>query len=375
MVASVPAARHRRAVGDRSPFRSGLPPPVNPAPPTANGRITPQTSEAPSIRRSIRSTPSTSANCEVAWRFKTDHFGPRPEFKLEGTPLMVKGVLYATAGTRRAVVAIDAATGELNWSHSYREGAGRAIAPRQLSGRGLWYWTDGKGDERILYVTTGYRFIALNAQNRRDDRCLWRSRHRRPEDGRLQRQSSGRSTSKREKSGCIPPPPSSGDVVIVGSSMKEGVTLRHPQQHKGHRSRLRRAHGKKGVVDSTRFPVQVNMATRPGRTTRGPMNGNTGVWSQITADEELGLVYLPVENPTSDIYGGHRPGDNLFGASLVCVDVKTGKRKWHFQLIHHPLWDYDISSAPILADIVVNGRRSKRWPSPPSSRCCMSSIA
>ena len=78
-------------------------------------------------------------------------------------------------------------------------------------------------------------------------------------------------------------------------------------------------------------------------------NGNTGVWTQITVDEEAGLVYLPVESPTSDFYGGHRPGNNLFGESLVCVDLKTGQRKWHFQIVHHPIWDYDLSSAPILA--------------------------
>jgi quinoprotein glucose dehydrogenase len=89
------------------------------------------------------------------------------------------------------------------------------------------------------------------------------------------------------------------------------------------------------------------------------VNGNNGVWTQITVDEELGLVYLPVETPTSDYYGGHRPGNNLFAESLVCVDLKTGQRKWHFQLVHHPLWNYDMSSAPILADITVNGRAIK----------------
>src|SRR4030095_1870993 len=100
---------------------------------------------------------------EVSWRFKTEALGPRPEFKLESTPLMVKGVVYSTAGTRRAVVALDAATGELMWMHSEREGERAAAAPRQLSGRGLSYWTDGK-DERILYVTPGYRLVALDAR-------------------------------------------------------------------------------------------------------------------------------------------------------------------------------------------------------------------
>src|SRR6266849_4085690 len=102
---------------------------------------------------------------EIAWRFKTDNLGTRPEYKLEGTPLVVKGVLYTTGGTRRSVVALDAKTGEVMWTHSLREGLRAAIAPRQLSGRGLAYWTDGKGDERVIYVTTGYRLVALNAKN------------------------------------------------------------------------------------------------------------------------------------------------------------------------------------------------------------------
>ncbi len=108
---------------------------------------------------------SNFSKMEVAWRFKTDNLGPRPETKLEGTPLMVKGMLYATAGTRRAVIALDPRTGEQKWVYSMDEGE-RATrwAPRQLSGRGLSYWTDGKGDERVIYVTTGYRLVALNAK-------------------------------------------------------------------------------------------------------------------------------------------------------------------------------------------------------------------
>src|SRR6266850_4027148 len=100
---------------------------------------------------------------EVAWRFKTDSLGPRPEYKLEGTPLMVNGVLYTTAGTRRSVVALDAATGEMRWMHAEHEGARAAASPRQLSGRGLAYWSDGR-DERVLYITTGYRLVALDAR-------------------------------------------------------------------------------------------------------------------------------------------------------------------------------------------------------------------
>ena len=130
---------------------------------TASGGPTAATS------RSTRYSPLDQINAdnfnklEVAWRFKTDSLGPRPEFNLQSTPLMVNGVLYTTAGTRRAVVALDAATGEMLWMHSENEGARGDAAPRQLSGRGLAYWTDGR-DERILYVTPGYQLVALDAK-------------------------------------------------------------------------------------------------------------------------------------------------------------------------------------------------------------------
>src|SRR2546428_6530890 len=104
---------------------------------------------------------SNFSKLEMAWRFKTDNLGPRPEFQYEGTPLMANGVLYATGGTRRAVFALDAATGELLWTHSEREGPRGASAPRPLSGRGLAHWTGGR-EERILYGTPGYQIIAVH---------------------------------------------------------------------------------------------------------------------------------------------------------------------------------------------------------------------
>src|SRR5215210_5253623 len=107
---------------------------------------------------------SNFSTMRVAWRFKTDNLGPRPEYKLEGTPIMIGGNLYTTGGVRRSVVSLDAATGELNWAHSLREGKRAAVSPRQLSGRGVSYWTDGKGDDRVVYVTTGYRLVELDAK-------------------------------------------------------------------------------------------------------------------------------------------------------------------------------------------------------------------
>src|SRR6266853_6657374 len=111
-------------------------------------------------------TPANFNKLEVAWRFKTDPLGPRPEFNFQSTPLMIGGVLFTTAGSRRAVVALDAATGEMRWMHSENEGARGDAAPRRLSGRGLAYWpgTPGGDDARILYVTPGYRLISLNAK-------------------------------------------------------------------------------------------------------------------------------------------------------------------------------------------------------------------
>ena len=102
---------------------------------------------------------------EIAWRFKTDNLGSRPEYKLEGTPLMVNGSLYTTGGTRRSVISLDAKTGEVNWVYNLHEGNRAVVAARQLSGRGVAYWSDGRGDDRVLYVTTGYRLVALNAKD------------------------------------------------------------------------------------------------------------------------------------------------------------------------------------------------------------------
>jgi quinoprotein glucose dehydrogenase len=294
---------------------------------------------------------------EVAWRFKTDNLGTRPEYKLEGTPLMVKGVIYATAGTRRSVVALDAKTGELIWVHSMREGTRAAIAPRQLSGRGLSYWTDGRGDERLLYVTTGYRLVALNAKTGAPVPSFGK-------DGIVDLKvgmvtGAGQPIDMETgEAGLHSTPTVVKDVVIVGSSFKEGMTVKAHNNTKG----LVRAFD----VRTGKGLWTFNTIPRPGELGHDTWlndswkeNGNTGVWTQISVDEELGLVYLPVEDPTSDFYGGHRPGNNLYGDSIVCVDLKTGQRKWHYQIVHHPIWDYDLSSAPLLADITVNGRAIK----------------
>ncbi len=294
---------------------------------------------------------------EVAWRFKTDMLGPRPEYKLEGTPLAINGVLYTTGGTRRSVVALDGETGELLWAHSLREGKRAGIAPRQLSGRGLSYWSDGKGDDRILYITTGYRLVALNAKTGALINGFGTGGIVDLKVGAVK----GRGEPIDLETGEIgvhSTPAVVRDVAIIGSSFREGATVDTHNNTKG----LVRAFD----VRTGKLIWTFNTIPRPGEfgndtweNESWAVNGNVGVWTQITVDEEAGLVYLPVETPTSDFYGGHRPGNNLFAESLVCVDLKTGQRKWHFQFVHHPIWNYDMSSAAILADIVVDGKAIK----------------
>src|SRR5579871_3000966 len=294
---------------------------------------------------------------EVAWRFKTDNLGTRPEYKLEGTPLMVNGHIYTTGGTRRSVVALDAKTGEIEWVHTLREGQRAAIAPRQLSGRGVAYWSDGKGDDRVIYVTTGYKLTALNAKTGMMIPTFG-------ENGQVDlKKGMYTGTGKpidleTGEAGLHSTPVIANDVVLVGSSFKEGMTVVTRDNTKG---LVRAFNVRTGKLIWTFHTIPKK--GEPGYETwengSADYNGNTGVWTQMTVDPVAGLAYLPVESPTSDYYGGERPGDNLYGESLVCVELATGKKKWHFQIVHHPVWDYDISSAPLLADVVIDGKPRK----------------
>ncbi len=289
---------------------------------------------------------------EPAWHFKTDNLGPRPEFQYEGTPLMANGVVYATGGTRRAVFALDAATGELFWTHSEREGTRGANAPRQLSGRGLAYWTDGR-DERILYVTPGYRLMALDAktgtpvpgfgQNGVVDLKLDDDQEIDLVTGEV---------------GLHSATVVAKDVVVVGAAHRSGGVPRGKKNVKGYVRGFDARTGKRlWIFHTIPLPNEYGAETWEGDS--ASYTGNTGVWGQISVDEELETVYMGVELPTGDYYGGHRPGNGLFGESLVAVDLHTGARKWHFQLVHHGIWDMDIPCAPILADITINGQTIK----------------
>ena len=295
---------------------------------------------------------------EVAWRFKTDNLGPRPENKLEGTPIMIRDTVYATAGTRRAAVALNARTGELKWMYALDEGE-RATrwAPRQLSGRGLSYWTDGRGDERILYVTTGYRLVQLNAKTGQPIAGFGTNGIVDLKVGVVIGKDKQLDLEKGEI-GLHSTPTVVGDVVIVGSSMFEGLGYRYSTNAKG----LVRAFDIKTGKQLWRFntiPGPGEFGNETWENGSWEWTGNTGVWTQISVDPEAGLVYLPVETPTIDEYGGNRHGNNLFAESIVAVDLKTGQRKWHFQMVHHGLWDHDNSSASLLIDATIDGKPRK----------------
>lgn len=291
-------------------------------------------------------------NLQVAWRFRVDNLGPGPEFKLEGTPLMVNGVLYATGGQRRSVFALDPASGELLWVHREDEGDRGRFAPRLGSGRGVSYWTDGK-EERIVYVTPGYRMVALNAKTGNPIPGFGK-------DGvvDLKEDDDQKLDLTMADIGLNATPIISGNIVVVGAAGREGATPYLRDNGKCYVRAFDARTGKRLWTFHT-LPQKGEPGYETWENGSADTNGQTGVWTQMTIDDELGLVYLPVETPTNDYYGGHRLGDDLYAESLVCLDLKTGKRKWHFQIVHHPLWDFDLSSAPILADINVDGKPIK----------------
>lgn len=297
---------------------------------------------------------SNFSKLEVVWRFKTDHIGNRPEFKLEGTPLEVGGVVYTTAGSRRGVIALDAVSGELLWVYGEHEGARGAAAPRQLSGRGLAYWSDGK-DARILYVTPGYQLIELDAKS---GQRVARFGDRGAVDLKADDDQKILPDLTTGEIGWQSAPTVAGDVVLIGSAFREGFTPSTYRNNKGSARAFDVRTGQK-LWEFHTIPQQVEPGYDTWLNGSAEIAGNTGVWTEISVDPQLGLAYLPVESPTSDFYGGHRPGNGLYGNTLVAVDLKSGKVKWNYQLIHHEIWDYDIASIPLLMDINVKGKAIK----------------
>ena len=289
---------------------------------------------------------------ELAWRFGTHNLGPRPDYRWQTTPLVADGVMYTTAGSRRAVVAIDAASGELLWVHRMDEGRRGELATRGGSGRGVAYWTDG-GRQRIFYITPGYRLVALDARTGVPIPSFGvegivdlRLEMDQPLDlvtGDVSLRT---------------PPVVAGNTIIVGASHAPGQVPRSRSAPKGHVRAYDVLTGERLWIFHT-IPAAGEFGADTWLNDSRVYTGHTGVWAQITVDLELGLAYLPIETPTGDHYGGHRPGDNLFSDSLVAVDLETGERVWHYQFVHHDIWDYDLPCGPILADITVDGRTVK----------------
>jgi glucose dehydrogenase len=284
-----------------------------------------------------------AADLEIAWSLDTGLFGPQPETLSVTTPLVVDGVMYATVGATRNVVALDAVTGQLLWLWRPEEGRRFDEAPRKGSGKGLAYFDDGN-DGVIFTITPGYFLVALDA----------RSGDPLPRFGvggfidlqRGLRLGPGRKTID---IGISFPPFVIDGVVIAGAAHEVGMRPASASNVKGD---IRGFDARSGALLWT-FQT-IPEAGEPGSETwlsGAEYTGNAGVWAPMSGDPELGLVYLPVESATGDRYGGDRHGANLFASSTVALDYRTGKMKWHFQTTHHDIWDWDTPSAPIVADL------------------------
>jgi quinoprotein glucose dehydrogenase len=289
----------------------------------------------------------------IAWRWKSDNFGPSPEFYYRVTPVMADGVLYTTAGIRRTVVAIDAVSGETLWMYRLDEGARGTAAPRRNSGRGVAFWRSAKGDEpsRVYTISPGFQLIALDAKTGTPLPTFGESglvdlKKGLPRVTDLVKSSVGNSS----------PPVIVGNTIVVGVAFSAGGAPRSKEAIPGF---MRGYDLHTGALKWTfhTIPQAGEFGNDTWKGDSWKYTGNTGVWTPFTADLERGLVYLPVEAPTGDFYGGHRHGDNLFADSLVCLDAETGNRVWHYQTLHHDIWDFDLPAPPVLLDITVGGKK------------------
>ena len=271
--------------------------------------------------------------------------------RLQATPLMIDGVLYMITALNQAV-ALDSATGELLWSFDPQAYlSGYSISPLGYHHRGVAYWSDNK-ESRILFATNDGYLLSLDAEEGRPDTAF--------AGGRIDL-TQGIPRADRESldySGAVPlgtvsPAIVVGDVLVVNQ-----ITSNRPHYKERPPTFVRGYNIRSGELVWTfnTIPQAGEFGVETWQEESWRYTGNGGVWTQMSADLDLGLVYLPTEAPTNDYYGGHRPGDNLFTQSVVAVDAATGDRVWHFQMIHHGLWDYDTPAAPNLMNVNVNGR-------------------
>jgi quinoprotein glucose dehydrogenase len=281
---------------------------------------------------------------KIAWRWKTANFGPTPEFYFQATPVMVDGVLYTTAGNTRTAVAIDAKTGETLWMHRYPEGKRGENAPRKGSGRGVAYGVV-EDKARIYYITPGYRLIGLDANTGLPI----------PEFGNngivdLKKDLDQQLDLVNEGIGASSAPILVNGVIVVGAAFGPGGAPDSPKMISGHVRGYDAVTGKRRWIFHT-IPQSGEEGNDTWLENSWIAAGNTGVWAQLSADPELDMVYLPVEAARGDYYGGHRPGDNLYSQSLLALNASTGTKAWHFQMIHHGIWDYDPPAPPLVFDI------------------------
>jgi glucose dehydrogenase/alkylhydroperoxidase family enzyme len=284
---------------------------------------------------------------EVAWRWKSLPQGSRPDANLKATPLMIDGVLYTPTGVHQ-VAAIDPGSGKTIWiySPSPADIGGRSLT---VSSRGLAYWTDGV-KQRLFHNTLDGRLLSIDAKTGKADSAFG-------SNGAVLLKEQLVSGRKFPFVGSSSPPTVVGNVVIaqlVGEVTPPNVEEGTPGHIRGYDVRTGRL-----LWTFHTIPQAGEFGNQTWEKGSWKYTGNTGVWTMMSADLELGYVYLPVETPTHDFYGGHRLGDNLFGESIVCLNARTGKRVWHFQIVHHGVWDYDLPAAPILHDIKIGGRTIK----------------
>ncbi|CAN0453603.1 unnamed protein product, partial [Discosporangium mesarthrocarpum] len=287
---------------------------------------------------------------EIAWRFSTEKFGPSPEFNNTSTPLEIDGVLYITTGATRNVLALDATSGQQLWMWRPEEGQRYNDAPRKGAGRGVSYYRFGD-QERILTITPGFQLVSLDARTGIPDPDFG-------DNGFIDMFVGLRNAYEDGYDdidiGSSMPPFVMNDVVVVGPAHRVGMRPRSKTNVVGD---VRGYHAQTGEHLWTfhTIPEQGEVGFETWLDDGVEFTGNAGVWAQISGDPERNHVYLPVESATGDRFGGDRPGDNLFANALVALDITTGERDWHYQLIHHDIWDWDNPSAPVVADL-PNGR-------------------
>jgi quinoprotein glucose dehydrogenase len=319
---------------------------------------------------------SNFAKLKVAWIFRGDNFGPGVEYTMRATPVFVDGVLYTVVGQRRQVVAIDAATGETRWTFREPDTTRYLRSPRTDFGKGIAYAeVDGRG---VVFISSPAFFLwALDAKTGRPldnwgapvplknfprsgavdmipdlvrDWDPWKNWKGEPYDPDY-----GIPRKLGEVTASAPPIVVNGVVVVLagGEPTYDQTRIENvPCDIMGYDAKTGKHLWKFHVV-----PRPGEFGHDTWQNDAWKFSGDMHSWAPAAADPKLGLVYIVTNSSTYQFYTGHRPGQNLFGGSILALDVKTGKRKWHFQVHHSEQWNYDIPTAPILMDLTVNGRR------------------